>query len=64
MYDKSLTEQFRLRLSNDDLKYLIDLSHKRQCTVSEVIRSLIKYYKHRDAEVLKSDQQAYINDQL
>ena len=48
MYDKNLTEHFRLRLSRDDLDYLVTLSHIRQCTVSEVIRSLVRYYKHKD----------------
>lgn len=56
MYTKNLTEDLRLRLSTTDMDFLRSLSDERQCSISEVIRSLISEYRRGlDAiEVLRS----------
>lgn len=45
MYEKNLTEDFRLRLSSVDMDFLKELSAKRQCSVSECVRSIIGEYR-------------------
>lgn len=45
MYEKNLKEDLRLRLSKNDMDFLRDLSDKRACSVSEVIRSIIGEYR-------------------
>ncbi len=51
MYEKNLTEDLRLRLSQTDMDFLRDLSSKRSVSVSEVIRSIIGEYR-RSLETL------------
>lgn len=45
MYAKNLSEDLRLRLSAKDMDFLRRLSEQRECTVSEVIRSIIGEYR-------------------
>lgn len=45
MYEKNLTEDFRLRLSKNDMDFLRDLSSKRSVSISECIRSIIGEYR-------------------
>lgn len=56
MYEKNLTEDFRLRLSTTDMDFLKDLAQQRACTVSEVVRSIIGEYRRSldTLEVLKN----------
>ena len=51
MYEKNLTEDLRLRLSQNDMDFLRNLSSQRSCSVSEVIRSIIGEYR-RSLETL------------
>lgn len=48
MYEKNLSEDFRLRLSKDDMDYLKALSSKRSINVSELVRSIISEYRRAD----------------
>lgn len=45
MYEKNLTEDFRLRLSSDDMNFLRELSKQRNNSVSECLRSIIGEYR-------------------
>ena len=51
MYEKNLTEDLRLRLSENDMNFLRELSAKRAVTVSECIRSILGEYR-RSLETL------------
>lgn len=57
MYEKNLTEDLRLRLSELDMNFLRDLSKKRSVSVSECIRSIIGEYR-RSLETLDILSQA------
>lgn len=52
MYEKNLTEDFRLRLSKDDMDFLKELSQKRSDSVSGVLRNIIGEYR-RSLETLE-----------
>ena len=52
MYEKNLTEDLRLRLSQKDMDFLRGLSKQRSVTVSECIRSIIGEYR-RSVETLE-----------
>lgn len=45
IYEKNLTEDFRLRLSEKDMDFLRKLSDERSVSVSEVVRSIINEYR-------------------
>lgn len=45
IYKKNLTSDFRLRLSDEDMDFLKDLSVDRGVSVSEVVRSIISEYR-------------------
>lgn len=45
MYEKNLTEDLRLRLSEKDMDFLRKLSDERGMTVSQVIRAIIGEYR-------------------
>lgn len=45
MYEKNLTEDFRLRLCTADMDFLRKLANERSVTVSEVVRSIIGEYR-------------------
>lgn len=45
MYNKNLTSDFRLRLTDRDMDFLRDLSVDRGVSVSEVVRSIISEYR-------------------
>lgn len=45
MYEKNLTEDFRLRLSKKDMDFLRSLSSSRAQSVSECVRSIIGEYR-------------------
>lgn len=45
MYEKNLTEDFRLRLSKKDMDFLRTLSASRAQSVSECVRSIIGEYR-------------------
>lgn len=45
MYEKNLTEDFRLRLSKKDMDFLRSLSDSRSQSVSECVRSIIGEYR-------------------
>ncbi len=57
MYEKNLTEDLRLRLSEHDMNFLRELSSKRAVTVSECIRSIIGEYR-RSLETIDLLQEA------
>lgn len=45
IYEKNLTEDFRLRLSKTDMDFLKALSKERGINVSECVRSIIGEYR-------------------
>ena len=45
MYEKNLTEDFRLGLSKKDMDFLRSLSESRSQSVSECVRSIIGEYR-------------------
>lgn len=45
MYEKNLTEDFRLRLSKKDMDFLRSLSFNRGQSISECVRSIIGEYR-------------------
>lgn len=51
MYEKNLTEDFRLRISTTDMDFLRQLSTERGVSVSECVRSIIGEYR-RSLETL------------
>lgn len=59
MYEKNLTEDFRIRLSKVDMDFLRTLSDERNTTVSEVVRSIIGEYR-RSLSTLEVLQQAIL----
>lgn len=59
MYEKNLTEDLRLRLSETDMDFLRKLSAERAVSVSEVIRSIIGEYR-RGLETLSVLNEALI----
>lgn len=56
MYEKNLTEDFRLRLSKKDMDFLRSLSSSRAQSVSECVRSIIGEYRRSldTIEILKA----------
>lgn len=52
MYEKNLKNDFRLRLSDNDMQFIKDLAEKRGCTVSEAVRSILGEYR-RNYEMLQ-----------
>lgn len=57
LYEKNLTEDLRLRLSQNDMDFLRELSAKRSVSISECIRSIIGEYR-RSLETLDVLSQA------
>lgn len=57
IYEKNLTQDLRLRLSELDMNYLRKLSTERSVSVSEVIRSIIGDYR-RSSEAINTLQSA------
>lgn len=53
MYEKNLTEDLRLRLSEKDMDFLRGLSEERATSVSECIRSIIGEYR-RSLETIEA----------
>lgn len=45
MYDKNLSKDMHLRVSEKDMEFLQKLADERNVTVSEVIRSMIGEYR-------------------
>lgn len=45
MYKKDLSKEVRLRISENDMNFLIQVSEARNVTVSECIRSIIGEYR-------------------
>ena len=45
MYNKDLTEDFRLRLSKKDMDFLRNISEERNQSVSECVRYIIGEYR-------------------
>lgn len=56
MYEKNLTEDFRLRLSKKDMEFLRKISADRAQSVSECVRGIIGQYRCslETLDVLKS----------
>lgn len=56
MYEKNLTEDFRLRLSKKDMEFLRKISADRSQSVSECVRGIIDEYRRslETLDVLKS----------
>lgn len=56
MYEKNLTEDFRLRLSKKDMDFLRSLSVNRGYSISECVRSIIGEYRRSldTIEILRS----------
>lgn len=57
MYNKNLSEDLRLRLTQIDMDFLKSLSRERECSVSEVIRSIIGEYR-RSVEAVQAINRA------
>ena len=55
MYEKNLTEDFRLRLSSVDMEFLKKIANERSVSVSECVRSIIGEYR-RSIETLQALQ--------
>lgn len=51
IYKKNLNSEFRLRLTDEDMDFLRDLSDDRKVSVSEVVRSIISEYR-RSCEIV------------
>lgn len=64
MYKKNLICDFRLRLSQSDMEYLIKLSNERKVSVSEVVRSIILFYRYNFEKkgVVHGDTKTDFND--
>lgn len=45
MYEKNLSEDFRLRLSKEDMDFLRGISEKRNMSVSACLRSILGEYR-------------------
>ena len=45
MYNKNLSERFILRLSQNDFDFLCSVANERNCSLSEVVRSFISYFR-------------------
>lgn len=56
MYKKNLTSEFRLRLTDEDMNFLRELSADRGISVSEVVRSIISEYRRSCDLVSKLDK--------
>ena len=59
MYQKNLTEDLRLRLSQKDMDFLRKISQERSVSVSECIRGIIGEYR-RSLEAVDLLSQAII----
>ena len=57
MYNKNLSEDLRLRLTQIDMDFLKNISKQRECSVSEVIRSIIGEYR-RSIEAVQAINRA------
>lgn len=79
MYEKNLTEDFRLRLSKKDMDFLRSLSASRSQSVSECVRSIIGEYRRsldtidilkaaldldKRREAVRGDTKTDLDDQL
>lgn len=63
MYEKNLTESFRLRLTKEDMDFLTDVSVMNGITVSETIRQILANYRHsRKGVDVHGDTKTFIND--
>lgn len=77
MYEKNLTEDFRLRLSKKDMDFLRTLSACRAQSVSECVRSIIGEYRRsldtidilkaalkldEKGDAVRGDTKTYIDD--
>ena len=58
MYEKNLSEDFRLRLSKDDMDFLRELSAKRSVSLSECARGIIGEYR-RSLETIEVLSKAF-----
>lgn len=47
MYLKNLTCDFRLRLTQEDMEYLVKLSNERKVSVSQIVRTIISDYRRK-----------------
>lgn len=59
MYDNNLSETVRLRLNENDMNYLRNLSAKRSLTISECIRGIIGEYRRLDTNSQKGGKLSY-----
>lgn len=77
MYEKNLTEDFRLRLSEEDMSFLIRTAEERDLSVSSLVRSIIGDYRRaslmydfmrkalkKEEEMSDGDTETDINDKL
>ena len=70
MYENNLSETVRLRLNENDMNYLRNLSARRSLTISECIRGIIGEYRRLDTNLQKGGKLSYgdtktdINNQL
>lgn len=64
MYEKDLSEGFRLRLSKTDMDFLRDLSSKRSVSVSKCLRSIIGEYRrtYKEVQLSYGDTKTDINN--
>lgn len=64
MYLKNLTCDFRLRLTQDDMEYLVKLSNERKVSVSEIVRTMISDYRRKFMGVVHGDTKTDFNNIL
>lgn len=48
MYNKDLKEDIRVRLSIQDMEFLIHLSNKRGLSISKCVRDIISEYRRNE----------------
>lgn len=56
IYKKNLSSEFRLRLTDEDMDFLRDMSADRGVSVSEVVRSIISEYRRSCDIVLRLEK--------
>lgn len=62
MYLKNLKCDFRLRLTQEDMEYLVKLSNERKVSVSEIVRTMISDYRRKFMGAVHGDTKTDFNN--
>lgn len=63
MYEKNLTESFRLRLTKEDMDFLTDVSVINGISVSETLRQILANYRRsKKGEMFNGDTKTFVNN--